>query len=362
MHILLLSDGTEKPGGWQTYTRDLAQGLRNQGHTVTVTTDLGSPISFLTNPLQSFFGATKLKKTLRDHTPDIVHITVEPYAMMMPFLGKEIAKKTVLTIHGSYGVRPLQGWNRLLAKQYYKTLKQCITVSQYTKKRVIEELQKTCGDHLANEFERKTTVIPNAVRLPVSPGAKKESDVKQIISVGGIKPRKGIVESLQAIAAYRTMGDIDVHFSIYGPYKKDGYYEKVQNTIYGLSLGDKVTIAGNVSEEELRSAYASSDLYLMPAKTTHDAFEGFGLVYLEANAYGVPCIGPETSGAAEAILEGETGFHINPQDPQQIAEKMKLILEEGAIKEENCRAFAQKHSIEKMTEKVLEIYHRLQAS
>jgi len=60
--------------------------------------------------------------------------------------------------------------------------------------------------------------------------------------------------------------------------------------------------------------YKNADLLLVPSYTNKTSFEGFGLVYIEANAYGVPVIGPNTSGAAEAIKDGAYDYLIKGAD------------------------------------------------
>jgi phosphatidylinositol alpha-1,6-mannosyltransferase len=54
--------------------------------------------------------------------------------------------------------------------------------------------------------------------------------------------------------------------------------------------------------------------------------EGFGMVFLEANAAGKPVIGGRSGGAAEAIVEGSTGYLVNPDDHEEIAGILQLLL------------------------------------
>jgi phosphatidyl-myo-inositol dimannoside synthase len=109
----------------------------------------------------------------------------------------------------------------------------------------------------------------------------------------------------------------------------------------------------------LERFYGEADLFLMPAKTTLTTFEGFGIVFLEANARGVPCIGPQRSGAAEAIAEGRSGFRVDPRDPLQIAERMHRILDEHAIDPSHCVAWAREHSLEAQLQAVENVYASL---
>ena len=119
---------------------------------------------------------------------------------------------------------------------------------------------------------------------------------------------------------------------------------------------------GPLSDAELAKAYKEADLLLVPSQTTETSFEGFGLVYIEANAYGVPCIGPERSGAAEAIEDGKSGYTVSAHDPALIAKRMHWILNEEKISAASCRAWAEAHSIEKTVNAVEEVYSLLHSS
>jgi phosphatidylinositol alpha-1,6-mannosyltransferase len=139
----------------------------------------------------------------------------------------------------------------------------------------------------------------------------------------------------------------------------DAYVERVKTRIQELHMDDVVMLHGNVSGNVLHDAYARASLFLMPAKTTENSFEGFGIVYLEAAAHGVPGIGPREGGAAEAIIEGKTGYHVDPSNATEISERISWILEERRIEPSSCRSFAEAHSIDRMTLQTIAVYTSL---
>lgn len=360
MRILLVSSGTNKKDGWSVYTKTLAEGLQQNGNDVQVADGLGAPLPYGINPLIAFLNVGKLKKQIRSWNPDVIHFTVEPYGMMIPLLGKKIAAKTVLTIHGSYGVRMFQGsMNKRRACTALSRIDACIAVSDYTKYRIAEEVQKYCGEPAATNFLNNTHVIKNGVMLPnaiVHP----QNDTKQILCVGAIKPRKGILESLTALSQYIKTVDTNVHMTIVGSYgKHDTYMQLLQNFIYEQSLNTAVTFTGELDDASLQDLYKKADLYLMPAKTTHDAFEGFGIVFIEAAGYGIPCIGTNDSGAAEAIKEGISGFRCDPQDIDAIVKAMDVVLNEKTIDRNACRSWAEQHTATAMVDAIQSLYATL---
>ncbi|MDD4319308.1 MAG: glycosyltransferase family 4 protein [Candidatus Peribacteraceae bacterium] len=366
MKILLIGEQADGHGGWSTYTRSLRQAFRETGHAVSLCCARGTPgdfpvldrpLRYLSNPLRLLRDIRKLRAAIRASRPDIIHITVEPYALFILFLPAAVRGRTVLTIHGSYGVRPFLAWRtRWLMRRAFKGIGRFITVSNYTKGRVRDILPPP----LATSFDKHCTVIPNGIELPPSPPPRTPHPVKRVLTVGEVKPRKGILEALESLALYREKYGTAFSYSIVGRmYEGSSYQKALEDRITALALTAQVTFPGMVSNERLEQLYAEADLYLQPAKTTDNTFEGFGLVYLEANARGVPCIGPTDSGAAEAIDEGRSGFRVDPDNPDAMADLIHRILDEGTVKSENCRAWAEEHGIAKTAQATLRIYGTL---
>jgi glycosyltransferase involved in cell wall biosynthesis len=79
-------------------------------------------------------------------------------------------------------------------------------------------------------------------------------------------------------------------------------------------VGDRVIFAGFVPGVALPDHYRLADVYVMPSQ------EGFGIVYLEAMATGVPVIAGQQDGSAEPLMDGRLGWHVPHRDPQAIAQ------------------------------------------
>lgn len=80
-----------------------------------------------------------------------------------------------------------------------------------------------------------------------------------------------------------------------------------------LGVSDKVVFAGFVPDEELIDHYRLADVYVMPSK------EGFGIVYLEAMACGVPVIAGDDDGSADPVQDGRVGWQVPHRDPEAVA-------------------------------------------
>jgi len=155
-------------------------------------------------------------------------------------------------------------------------------------------------------------------------------DKTVILTVARLVPRKGHRVALEAFskiceefpqAQYLIVGT--------GP-EEDHLKELVRRK----GLGDRVTFSGFVPSERLPEFYGVCDLMLLANREEADGdLEGFGIVFLEANAVGKPVIGGRTGGAIEAVQNGVTGLLVNPDDPTEIAAALSQLLSDARLRE-----------------------------
>ena len=95
---------------------------------------------------------------------------------------------------------------------------------------------------------------------------------------------------------------------------------------YGLT--DNVILAGYIPEDELTAHFTMADMYVMPSTK-----EGFGIVFIEAMYYGLPVIAGNKDGSTDALLDGQLGLLIEPNDTAAVAEAVeKMIINIKAYK------------------------------
>ena len=148
-----------------------------------------------------------------------------------------------------------------------------------------------------------------------------------LLTVGGLVARKGQDMVIQALPRLRQSIP-DVTYLIVG----DGPYRAQLETL-AMSVGvrDHVVFAGMVSAEDLPDVYALSDVYVMPSREQLEScdVEGFGLVFLEANACGKAVVGGRSGGIPDAVEDGVSGLLVDPHDPEDIANALRRILSDG---------------------------------
>lgn len=96
----------------------------------------------------------------------------------------------------------------------------------------------------------------------------------------------------------------------------------------------RVVIAGEVPWERLPDVYAALDVFAMPCRTRLLGLdvEGLGIVYLEAQAGGVPVVAGSSGGAPETVLDGESGMVVDGRDDEAIAGALDRLLGNGELR------------------------------
>src|ERR1700737_81914 len=151
-----------------------------------------------------------------------------------------------------------------------------------------------------------------------------------LLTVARLVPRKGHRLVLQALS--KIASEIQqAHYLIVGEGPEE---QALRELVKELGLSERVTFAGHVPVHELPSIYNLCDVMVMANRQERDGdVEGFGIVFLEARAVGKPVIGGRTGGASEAIAEGATGFLVDPNNEDELAEILRRLLSDRGLRE-----------------------------
>lgn len=156
-----------------------------------------------------------------------------------------------------------------------------------------------------------------------------------VLTVARLVPRKGHRASLQAFARIAREFP-QASYLIVGKGPEEAPLRELATN---LGIGERVIFAGYVSPEELPSVYALGDVMLMPNRQEENGdVEGFGMVFLEANAAGRPVIGGRSGGAIEAIIDSETGYLVDPNNPEEIAHALERLFSDRVLREKMGKA------------------------
>jgi glycosyltransferase involved in cell wall biosynthesis len=245
------------------------------------------------------------------------HINLLPAAVLARRLA---GGRLYLVVHGIDAWEPTRD---PIANACTSQVDDFISVSSVTRRRFLR------WSHLRQDLG---VVLPNCVDLSAfTPGPKSPALLKRygldgrtvIMTLGRLASEeryKGFDELIEILP--RLAQKIpNISYMIAGEGQDRARLEqKAQD--FGVS--DRVVFTGFVSEEEKADHYRLADVYVMPSSG-----EGFGIVFLEALACGIPVIGSKTDGSRDALLEGELGSLVNPANLDEIEAAILKVLQQS---------------------------------
>ena len=161
------------------------------------------------------------------------------------------------------------------------------------------------------------------------------ADAQLVVSISRLVPRKGFDTAIRAAALLRPTRP-DLVLVIAGGGRDEARLRQLAD-----QLGAPVRFLGRVSNDDLPRLYGCADVYAMLCRDRWGGLEqeGFGIVFLEAAACGVPQVGGNSGGAAEAIDDGTTGLVVSrPEEPSDVAAAIESLLDDPALAQRMGRA------------------------
>jgi phosphatidylinositol alpha-1,6-mannosyltransferase len=157
----------------------------------------------------------------------------------------------------------------------------------------------------------------------------KIDDGPRILTIARLEPRKGIDTTLRAVAALADAFP-NIRYDIVG---KGDDARRLHALAHELNIGELVHFHGYISESKKAELLSSADLFLLPNRRETGSVEGFGIVFLEAAAFGVPAIAGSDGGARDAVLDGKTGLVVDAQRNDQVVSAVSALLSNPARRE-----------------------------
>jgi glycosyltransferase involved in cell wall biosynthesis len=222
----------------------------------------------------------------------------------------------------------LESWGRL-KPAYIKALNETdklITISSFSRKMVIESSGRNGSIDIIPPM-----TDPEVFKPGNNSGDRGPEEIRllTVSRLAGRSREKGHEIVLEAMAALRKDGVHNLRYWIAGDGPARG---ELENYARGLELGDVVHFKGRVPDEDLPALYNACDIFIMPSRVAEQGNgiwtgEGFGIVYTEASACGLPVIACDTGGQTDCVIDGKTGFLIKP-DPQSAADAIRRLIEQ----------------------------------
>jgi phosphatidylinositol alpha-1,6-mannosyltransferase len=337
-HVLVTNDFPPKLGGIQSYLWELWRRLDPASFTVLTTPHEGADAW----DAEQAFRVVRVRerallptRSLARRIEALVAETGAKFVVLDPalpvgLLGPRLSVPYGLVLHGAEVTVPgrLPGIRALLGRAVREAT-EVIAAGRYP----AAEAARAAGRALP------VTIVPPGVDpdrfgvLDAEQRAKARSlfdlpaDARVVLSLSRLVPRKGmdvLIEAAARLAPERP----DLVVAIGGSGRDRARLER-----RAARVGGQVRLLGRVPDADLPALYGCADVYAMLCRNRWGGLEqeGFGIVFLEAAACGVPQVAGASGGAAEAVADGETGVVVaNPRAPEAVARALASLLDDPA--------------------------------
>ena len=340
MKICFLTHNLNQNNGCGAFSMRLIKGLQEyfDCEIVALTTVAGNfkyekPILY-PDRIKLFKNYFKIRKIVKGC--DIIHaLDGYPYGVMAVLASLGLKKKIIITAIGSGAVIPLyQKFNGYLMRYCYRKVEQVTAISNFTKNEILKKVNNLSIKVINHGVDYKKFVLaPDKGRSEYAP---------YILSVGHLRGRKGYHLTIRAFLKISKIFP-NLKYAIVGKKHADDYYNALKSIIKDLDLKNKIFILDNINDDEkLIEIYKNAELFCLLSQNANHDVEGFGLVFLEAAASGLPVVGSKGCGVEDAVLNMENGILVGEKNEEEFADAVIKILQNKDLKK-------------KMSEKSLEL-------
>jgi glycosyltransferase involved in cell wall biosynthesis len=312
--------------GGYIYDRLLADELRESGHDVHI---VSLPRKSLAGNLAHNFNPFLLRRILAT-SPDLIledGLCQPSLALCNPLLRRRSGARIAALVHQVASVRlppgPIRNLCRFLEKRFFSSTNALLCTSRSTLEEIRGSL-RVCRPCLAAR--------PGRDRL----GSGSEAEVRRRCREGGplrllflanVLPHKGLQELLHVLARWDRREWL---LSVAGDLGTDPpYVRRIRRMIEQSEiLRERVRLLGALTGGELTACIRNSHVLALPFSV-----EGFGMVFPEAMAFGLPAIACARGGSGEMVVHGENGFLIDPGEPFSLLGHLGRLLDEPGLLE-----------------------------
>lgn len=327
MRLTLVTQTLNPNNGYGRFSSNLATALLKRHHQLTLLTSLHdsipehlaphtfpglltSPTSPLTNPFRLYHDWRFISH--HSHDSHAIHFLTESF-LATTILG--YPKPYFVTAHGTWALRPLtSNWvtNQVFTRAYQHA-DQVICVSRYTQKLLESRVPGI-----------NSTIVYTGIKLPATspkPKTKTHSSLK-ILTVANLNQAKGLDVSLAAISQLPI--STSVKYTVVSGKHDPTFWNSLTSNLPKPFLSHLI-LQTSITEKQLRRLYSSHDIFLLtPVNKNHD-FEGFGLVFLEAAAYGLPSIASNSGALSETLNLLKSGILVRESNPKDIVNAIQKL-------------------------------------
>jgi phosphatidylinositol alpha-1,6-mannosyltransferase len=345
-HLLVTNDFPPKVGGIQSFLWELWRRLPPERVVVATASypgahefDARQPFRIERLPAKVLLPVPSVLRRVRALAAETGAglVVVDP-ALPLGFLGPRVGRRYGLILHGAEVTVParLPGTGATL-RGLLRGAAVLVAGGRY----VAAEARRVAGDDLEIVMvppgvdTRRFHPTPPDERRRVRADAGLPTEGRVVLALSRLVPRKGI-DVVIAAAALLAPSRPDLVVAVAGAGRDRARLQRLAR-----AAGAPVCFLGRVGDEDLPGLVAAADVLAVPCRARWGGLEqeGFGIVFLEAAACGVPAVAGRSGGAAEAVADGETGAVVDrPDDPLAVAAALAPLLDDPDLRAARGRA------------------------
>lgn len=318
------------PGGMERFVKMLSEGMsrkelvdtliytnHTQKNKENTTEEVSEKLKIIRKRVNFYFKSQPMNFFYTDldryiENCDVIHLHY-PYPNLELYLIRNLEKvkdkKIIITWHANIGKSRWSWAESALTLVTYNLLKRADKIV-VTSPQLIEE------SNLLQKFKDKTSVIPIGSDLPIEKTSKQFPKNRKfsVLFVGKLRKYKGVDILLKSLVG------LDINCTIVGSGEEMTYLVGLSKK---LELEKFVRFRGEVSDDVLKTLYASHDLFVLPSINEAEAF---GIVQLEAMSYGMPVINTKlNSGVPHVSLDNFSGLTVMPNNVQELKSALRTL-------------------------------------
>jgi phosphatidylinositol alpha-1,6-mannosyltransferase len=338
-HLLVTNDFPPKVGGIQTYLWELWRRLPGAADDVTVLTtphpdaaafDAAQPFRIVRTKEQVLLPTPSLRHRIDALATEVgAELVVLDPALPVGMLGPSLHHPYAVVLHGSELAGRLPLGSRQMGRVVAGATR-IVAAGNYP----ASEARRVAGDRTPPI----TVIAPGVDTARFRPLTDDErraarerfglpAGARLVVGVSRLVPRKGFDVLIAAAHELRSTHP-DLLVAIGGGGRD---HDRLQKRIDDTNAPAR--LLGRIADDDLPALYGAADVFAMCCRTRWAGLEpeGFGIVFLEAAACGVPQVAGDSGGAADAVVDGETGIVVrHPRDPHEVAAALRTLLDDDA--------------------------------
>jgi len=360
MKIAYIITRSDEIGGAHIHVRDIANWMKGRGHDVHVyvggngiycqlLSDANVPFTQLRNltrPISLIKDAQaifELKSLLKSYNPDLVSIHSAKAGLIARIACKLLKKKCIFTAHGwsfADGVKfPMRSIYKILERVLARFSNNIITVCE-TDRQLALASKVSSSDKINTVHNGMPEIDRALVAKPINTPAK-------LIMIARFESQKDHFSLIKALGQLKHLSwTIDL-------IGEGGLQQDIMNLVKELNLSDRVNFLGR--RWDIPELLSKADIFVLIT-----FWEGFPRSIIEAMRGGLPVLATNVAGIPEAVIDGKTGFLVEPSDVSMIAQKLEYLIQNPDDRSRMSTTarlnYLSNFTFEKMAEKTLSIY------